>query len=137
MSSEHSGNPGVQMGRVAKSSSNFSGFTTVTSSLTSRSSSAYANLYDGPVPTVRETVQLTHTAFLVEMHQGKRPQGSQQVPPSVFIKNMPAMCMSVDKKAAICATMKIKKLTQSDIPCMCQHLKRTLNVIFQGCTTPG
>jgi len=100
MSSDNSVNPGVQVGRVAKASSSFSGFTTVTSSLTSRSSSAYANLYDGPVPTVRETVQSTHTAF-VELHRGKRPQGSQHIPPSVFIKNMLAMFMSVDKKAAI------------------------------------
>jgi len=108
MSSDNSVNPRVQVGRVAKASSSFNGFTTVTSSLTSRSSSAYANLYDGPVPQVRETVQSTHTAF-VELHRGKRPQGSQNIPPSIFIKNMLAMFMSVDKKAAILCYDKDKK----------------------------
>jgi len=98
MSSLNSAQTPVQKGRVSKASSNFLGFTTVSSSLAQKTGAEYANFYDGPVPAIREKAQATHTAF-VELHRGARK--GQHVPASVFIKNILAMLLSVDKRAAI------------------------------------
>jgi len=101
MSLEGSTNPPSKVGRVGKASTSFSGFTTVTSSLSSRTSTEYANLYDGPVPSVREQVQNSHVSF-VELHRGaKASVNSKYITTSVFIKNVLAMLLSVDRRAAI------------------------------------
>jgi len=101
MSLEGSNNPPSKVGRVGKASTSFSGFTTVTSSLSSRTSTEYANLYDGPVPSVREQVQNSHVSF-VELHRGaKASVNSKYITTSVFIKNVLAMLLSVDRRAAI------------------------------------
>jgi len=101
MSLEGSNNPPSKIGRVGKASTSFSGFTTVTSSLSSRTSTEYANLYDGPVPSVREQVQNSHVSF-VELHRGvKASVNSKYITTSVFIKNVLAMLLSVDRRAAI------------------------------------
>lgn len=99
MSSENSTKAQGQKGRVGRTSSSFTGFTMVTSAQTKRSATSYANIYDGPVPRVRELAQASHTAF-VELHRAAKPQGPQ-LPTAVFIKNVLAMFLSVDKRAAI------------------------------------
>ena len=85
--------------RVGKASTTFLGFATESKQLDTSASTTYANLYKGPVPSVREIVQSSHTAF-VELHRGTRKK-SQHLTTSAFIKNMLAMFLSVDKRAAI------------------------------------
>jgi len=89
----------VRKGRVGKTSSTFTGFTTVSSSSTKRSATSYANIYDGQVPKVRELAQSIHKAF-VELYRAAKPQGPQ-LSTSVLIKNVLALFLSVDKRAAI------------------------------------
>ena len=99
MASEASDAPPVKTVRIGRVSSSFNGFTTVTSSSGTRTHSEYANLYDGPVPSVREQAQATHTAF-VELHKALK-KSAYHITASVFVKNMLALFLSVDKRAAI------------------------------------
>jgi len=85
--------------RVSKASAVFSGFTTVTSKHSNRSNADYASLYDGPIPALREQIQSTFTCY-VEMHRSNRNKHAQ-LTPTIFIKNVLAMLLSVDKKVAI------------------------------------
>jgi len=89
-------NPFVdQTVRVSKASSSFSGFTTVVSN-SNRTSSDYANLYEGPVPAVRERIQSTFTCY-VEMHRSNRNKHAQ-LTPTIFIKNVLAMLYRLTKR---------------------------------------
>jgi len=85
--------------RVSKASTVFSGFTTVISKNSNRSNADYASLYDGPIPVLREQIQSTFTCY-VEMHRSNRNKHAQ-LTPTIFIKNVLAMLLSVDKQVAI------------------------------------
>jgi len=85
--------------RVSKASAVFSGFTTITSKHSNRSNADYASLYDGPIPALREQIQSTFTCY-VEMHRSNRNKHAQ-LTPTIFIKNVLAMLLSVDKQVAI------------------------------------
>ena len=101
MSGETIGKRVTQSNRVARATSSFTGFTTVSSSLPRKTNDTYVNFYNGPVPAVREIAQEEYTSYC-ELHRNSQPN-TPAITKTVFVKNMLAMILSIDNKAAILA----------------------------------
>ena len=108
------------LGRVKKSSSVFGSFQKASLASPQKANGAYANLNSAPVPEAREVVQSTHTAFCeFQRKNGKNGSNNQNITKTAFIKNMLAILLQVDKKAAI---LGYKKDSQINSICHPNHV---------------